>query len=935
MLPLNCRVIRDGSETVIKAETLVAGDVVHLTTGDKVPADIRIFNSNNGKVERSSMTGESEPEPLTVEKSSDKPTESTNLAFSSSLVVDGEAYGVVIKTGDRTMIGQLARATSAKSQKVRKGKLCGLLGGPNDTTLEVEVKRFVFIISLIAFGMAVIFFVIGVAQGQDVLFTFINGFITVIIANVPQGLPATVTSCLAIASQRLAKRNVLVKRLATVETLGAANVICSDKTGTLTENKMTVTNLWFDAGFVPATESFEDGNEVIQHKSFLKLFRIAVLCNRAYFDPSTETEEQYRRRSIEESGFQISRKSGERASRPSIEIGNEGIELEAHHRPTLNNSSRSNQESLRESIELDVGLTEETIDQKTIVGDASETALFRYCNLLSNVKQIKERFPKIFEIPFNSTNKWQLSIHDCSTKNKAKHLLVIKGAPEILLKKCSHAFINNQKVEINEDFIEKYQVAYRKVAGNGERVLGFAQKKYTPEDGIVYTQQDKNFPSEGFTFIGLISLQDPPRKGVYDAIKTCNRAGMKVMMVTGDHPFTAEAIARQVGIIETEMTKADAAKHYNIPEEEVSEDQYGAVVVYGSQINDFEDKDWDRVLSKKEIVFARTSPQNKLEIVKQNQLRGNVVAVTGDGVNDSPALKQADLGVAMGISGSDVAREAAELVLLDDNFASIISAIHEGRVIYDNLKKTIAYTLSHLWPEILPVLLFLAAGMPLGLSSLLVLMIDLGTELFPAISLAYEKPEADVMTRPPRDVKKDHLVSFSLLSYSYLQVGMIEVGLCFISYFLIFYSHGIPASALPRTTDYFKSGAPIFKVSDELEFTEEQQLEIIQQVNAAWFMCVVLCQFFHIWVCKTRIVSVFKHTMKNWLMFVGVGVALALMVLFVYVPGVQTAFGTANPPGWVWAPPAGMLLLVWPLTEIRKYIGRKYPKSKAAKRFVW
>jgi sodium/potassium-transporting ATPase subunit alpha len=347
------------------------------------------------------------------------------------------------------------------------------------------------------------------------------------------------------------------------------------------------------------------------------------------------------------------------------------------------------------------------------------------------------------------------------------------------------------------------------------------------------------------------------------------------------------------------------------------------------------DKDWDRVLSKKEIVFARTSPQNKLEIVKQNQLRGNVVAVTGDGVNDSPALKQADLGVAMGISGSDVAREAAELVLLDDNFASIISAIHEGRVIYDNLKKTIAYTLSHLWPEILPVLLFLAAGMPLGLSSLLVLMIDLGTELFPAISLAYEKPEADVMTRPPRDVKKDHLVSFSLLSYSYLQVGMIEVGLCFISYFLIFYSHGIPASALPRTTDYFKSGAPIFKVSDELEFTEEQQLEIIKQVNAAWFMCVVLCQFFHIWVCKTRIVSVFKHTMKNWLMFVGVGVALALMVLFVYVPGVQTAFGTANPPGWVWAPPAGMLLLVWPLTEIRKYIGRKYPKSKAAKRFVW
>jgi sodium/potassium-transporting ATPase subunit alpha len=776
----------------------------------------------------------------------------------------------------------------------------------------------------------------------------------------------------------LAKKNVLVKRMNTVETLGAANVVCSDKTGTLTMNQMTVMNMWFDQSFLPAKSTMELGNQFIHSKTYLTLFRVASLCNRAYFDKPADPEHEEgleeRRRSLEREGFTDVRPSMERARgpRPSIELtddnkfevrlqrggNNRGptfrpsMDGRAEGRPSLEAGRTEGRPSMegryeagrpsldargKQSLELINFVNEARIETagKVIVGDASETALFRYTSTFTDVDAIRTRFPKLFEIPFNSTNKWQLSIHD--TRNaKKKHLLVIKGAPERILLKCKKALINGRKIVIDDAFREQYDRAYKTFGGAGERVLGFAQKKFLPEPHVKYDELHPNFPTEDYTFVGLISLEDPPRDGVPEAINTCHEAGIKVIMVTGDHPFTAEAIARKVGIIGAERTRDEVAKLRNCSPKDVQNDEFGAVVVPGSEIDDLTEEDWDNILSKPEIVFARTSPQQKLEIVKNNQRRGNVVAVTGDGVNDSPALKQADLGIAMGISGSDVAREAAEVVLLDDNFPSIIVGIREGRVIYDNLKKTIAYSLTHLTPEIVPVLCTLAFGIPIALNSILILLIDCGTEMAPAISFAYETPEGDIMKRKPRDVKREHLVNLPLLLYSYLQAGVVTTGLCFLTYFLIFMKYGIPASALPFSSDkhWINSGAEDFVVGD-VTFTPAQQAAILAEVQSGYWITLVMCQFWHVWMCKTRIISLFKHNMRNWTMTMGVIIEACLVVIIVYVPFLHFPFGTANVDGYYWLVNLGMVVLIWTWAEARKAVTRKYPQSKFNKAFAW
>merc|ERR1711981_86445 len=378
---------------------------------------------------------------------------------------------------------------------------------------------------------------------------------------------------------------------------------------------------------------------------------------------------------------------------------------------------------------------------------------------------------------------------------KSGYLLVMKGAPERILERCSTIHIKGRDEPLTEEWKEKFNHAYMDLGGLGERVLGFCDFQLPENEfptGFPFNSDEVNFPLEGLRFVGLMSMIDPPRAAVPDAVSKCRSAGIKVIMVTGDHPITASAIARSVGIIsEGNYTVEDLAEERGVPVDEINPRDAHAAVVHGGELKDISDEQLDEILMyHSEIVFARTSPQQKLIIVEGCQRIGAIVAVTGDGVNDSPALKKADIGVAMGIAGSDVSKQAADMILLDDNFASIVTGVEEGRLIFDNLKKSIAYTLTSNIPEISPFLLFILADVPLPLGTVTILCIDLGTDMVPAISMAYETAESDIMKRQPRNPFTDKLVNERLISMAYGQIGMIQASAGFFVYFVILAENG-------------------------------------------------------------------------------------------------------------------------------------------------
>merc|ERR1739844_621563 len=380
-------------------------------------------------------------------------------------------------------------------------------------------------------------------------------------------------------------------------------------------------------------------------------------------------------------------------------------------------------------------------------------------------------------------------------KNDNRQLLVMKGAPERIVDRCSTIIVEGRELPMTEEWKNAFETAYMELGGLGERVLGFCDYMLPADkypNGFPFDPDEVNFPIEGLRFVGLMSMIDPPRAAVPDAVAKCRSAGIKVIMVTGDHPITAAAIAKSVGIIsEGNETVEDIANRLNIPVEEVNPREAHAAVVHGGELKDLGDNQLDEILMyHTEIVFARTSPQQKLIIVEGCQRMGAIVAVTGDGVNDSPALKKADIGVAMGIAGSDVSKQAADMILLDDNFASIVTGCEEGRLIFNNLKKSIAYTLTSNIPEISPFLLFILADVPLPLGTVTILCIDLGTDMVPAISMAYETAESDIMKRQPRNPFTDKLVNERLISMAYGQIGMIQASAGFFTYFVILAENG-------------------------------------------------------------------------------------------------------------------------------------------------
>jgi sodium/potassium-transporting ATPase subunit alpha len=462
-------------------------------------------------------------------------------------------------------------------------------------------------------------------------------------------------------------------------------------------------------------------------------------------------------------------------------------------------------------------------------------------------------------------------------------------------------------------------------------VLGFCDY-VLPADkyprGYPFDSDEGNFPLEGLRFVGLMSMIDPPRAAVPDAVVKCRSAGIKVIMVTGDHPITAKAIAKCVGIIsEGQETVEDIAERLGIDVSKVNPRDARAAVVHGGELKDMDEKQLDELLMyHSEIVFARTSPQQKLIIVEGCQRMGAIVAVTGDGVNDSPALKKADIGVAMGIAGSDVSKQAADMILLDDNFASIVTGVEEGRLIFDNLKKSIAYTLTSNIPEISPFLLFILADVPLPLGTVTILCIDLGTDMVPAISMAYEQAESDIMKRQPRNPFTDNLVNERLISMAYGQIGMIQASAGFFVYFVIMAENGFWPSklfGLRRSWDSLAINDLEDSYGQEWTYKDRKVLEYT--CHTAFFVSIVIVQWADLIICKTRRNSVFQQGMKNWFMNFGLVFETVLAAFLSYCPGMDKGLRMYPLKFNWWLPALPFSLLIFVYDESRKYLLRRNP----------
>jgi sodium/potassium-transporting ATPase subunit alpha len=883
LAPSTCDVLRDGKFHNVDASEICIGDVVRLQFGKKIPADVIILESTGIKVDNSSLTGESEPLKRTPGGTDPSPWRSKNVAFFGTNCVEGTGMGVVARIGDRTAIGGIAEAT---------------IGGEKPAALMVaEIDRFVHMIGGIAITIGVIFLIaaliLGYSPEDALIFT-----IGIIVANVPEGLLATVTVALTITAQRMASKNVLVKSTLIVETLGSVTAIASDKTGTLTQNRMTVRSVIYPDGTIntavhtkrrSAVDVHED-KEITVSASYINYYRNLVknagLCNHATFDE-------------------------------------------------------------RES---------EILNRRTN-GDASENALLKFCHSNGNADHLRLEFPEISCIPFNSHNKFMVTIH--KNAGSDDYTMLMKGAPERVLEKCityKDPDAGGDIKEFTEAVKEKVIASNTLLADNGERVLAFAQCILTglPENFAFETDdlENLNFDITKMEFSGMISLEDPPREEVPEAIRCCHEAGIRVIMVTGDHPLTARSIASQIGI----LTEADGGKTAPIWNQKAAPEvrrnpNITGVVVTGSDLSSLDDDDWEYILTRNGIVFSRTLPAQKQDIVAKLQSRDEVVAVTGDGVNDSPALKKADVGIAMG-SGSEIAKEAADLILIDDNFASIVKGIEEGRLIFSNLKKSIAYTLTSNIPEILPFLCQIVLAIPLGLTVIMILCVDLGTDILPAISFAYEFSESDIMRVPPRNRHVDKLVTWPLISFSYIQIGLIQAFAAFTTFFYVLNREGF-------TTDFILEERVAFEWIDEDSgkdtcfrcsevaigtnpfFPLERCADFdyrnlaLRKAQTAFLATIVICQIGCGIACKTRMNSIVSQGFRNTVFNYGVFQEICLILALVYVPFLHAAFGTEPLEGPEWGIGVPFAIAILCYDESRKYLIRTFPDSLFKRMFYF
>ena len=740
MLPSMITAIRDGARREVPAFELVPGDVIILNEGDRVPADGRLIAAKELKVDNSSLTGESEPQLLDANKSAVNALESPNMVFSGSLVESGEARVLLCQTGMDTQIGSIVQLT--KSTKA------------TETPIHRELEYFIKIISFIAIFLGVSFFAVSVAIGNGVISSLIFA-IGIIVANVPEGLLPTVTLSLTMASRRMAQKNALIKNLESVETLGSTTVICTDKTGTLTQNRLGVNTV-----VLGGQDYSVDDKRIESAPAVDRLLSVMCICNNAY---------------LTDDGF---------------------------------------------------------------AGDATEGALLLYAKNHVDIGALRH-VEEIAEQPFNSMTKHMIVVADPGQGVQA----YLKGAPEVVLGMCDRIALDGREYPLTHERRADVIQAYRELAGRGERGLAFAIRDCNRSE----------VPEENYVFLGLTGMIDPPRPEVPGALALCRSAGIRVIMLTGDYGLTAKTIARQIGMV----------------------GEHGRVV-QGDELAAMSDAEVQGLLrDESEILFARIAPAQKMQVVQALQANDEIVTVTGDGVNDAPALKNADMGVAMGLMGTDVAKEASNMVLMDDNFATIVAAVEEGRTIFDNIKKFIAYILTSNIPEILPFIAFVLLDIPLPLTVILILSIDLVTDILPALGLGAERPETDVMKRKPRP-RGERLLSRNLLLMSYGIVGMVQAAAGFFTYFVILYGGGWQWGQELANSD------PLYRMA-----------------ITGFFASIIICQVADVIICRTRTQSLFTiGVWSNRLVLFGIAFELLFLACISYVPAFNTFFGTAPLDAW-------------------------------------
>lgn len=779
LIPHEANVFRHGKLQRLPAEELVPGDIISLQDGDDVPADCRVLESIRLRVNNATMTGESMPVGKDNKASrEDEALHSKNVLLTGTAIFSGEAQAVVFSTGMNTEFGKIARLAQTTEEEL--------------SPLQKEIVRLSRIIALIAVSVGVFFFFLGRAVGitfwENVIFA-----LGIIVALVPEGLLPEVTLALATCAQRMAKRNALIRHLPSVETLGCTTVICTDKTGTLTQNKMQVKELFLGGEAIKLAQ----GEGLPQSNQNL----IDFFCEIAY-----------------------------------------------------------NCHNLKE-IEAD-GKTH-------LAGDPMEIAMVECAKQLNSAIAAMKRLD---EIPFDTERK-RVSVL-VETENTPT--VLTKGALEAVLPLCrtidtAGSIDNTGTFTLTEENRKALIAAEESMTKRGLRVLALA---YRP----VSSDYDPNNLETNMTMLGLLGLEDPPRPEVPEAMRKCKEAGIKVIMVTGDHPNTAQAIANEIGLIESA----------------------NPVIITGTQLKKMTAAELQLVLDAPEIIFARTDPAQKRRIVESLKKKGQIVAVTGDGANDAPALKAADIGISMGISGTDVAREAADMILADDNFASIVNAIEEGRAVFANIRKFLTYVLSSNIAELIPCLAFVLFRIPLPLTTIQILSVDLGTDIVPALALGIEKPDPSIMSMPPR-TKQEGLFDLSLLLRAYLYLGvMVSIGSMAAYFFVLSHGGWHFGQQLPPSSTLYKTA------------------------TAACLSGIMCMQIVNSSMCRSETLSIFSlGALSNRFLIFGIFCQILLMLFIVYTPWGNLFFHTAPLDLSVWLYMVPFMVAMCLMEEARKWIVRR------------